>query len=59
MDQIFAVLTGIGVLTFVLIGIFFMLLIKGASIGRREEDDVEQEKWIHQHCNREFVYKKK
>ncbi len=59
MNQILAVLIGIGVLIFVLVGIFCVLLIKGTNIGRRVEDDEEQEKWIGKYCNRDSVYNKR
>lgn len=34
---------------FTLAGIVCMLFIKGANIGRKDQEDIEQEKWLHEY----------
>lgn len=37
------------VVVFILVGIVCLLFIKGSNVGRKDEEDIEQEKWLHEY----------
>lgn len=49
MSELIGILPGVVLILCAIAGVVCLLFIKGASIGRKDEEDIEQEKWIQEY----------
>lgn len=49
MSELIGIFLGVVLILCAIAGVVSLVFTKGASIGRKDEEDIEQEKWIQEY----------